>query len=74
VVGITHPKYGEVVGAFLLPSAIAFENPSTKRPTDANLQEFVRKVLGRHKAPVHIFWFGDEEVGLDEIPQTGVGR
>ncbi|KAL3419509.1 AMP-binding enzyme [Phlyctema vagabunda] len=72
VVGIKHVKYGEVVGAFLLPSP----SPDGKgeRPTDDELRVWVRQVLGRHKAPAHIFWFGDERVGMDEVPQTGSGK
>jgi long-chain acyl-CoA synthetase len=110
VVGIAHPKYGEVVGAFLLPSssssssspstaatsstsstaaaasAITPSPPSpsspttatspeaTTRPSDDDLRTWVRAVLGRHKAPAHIFWFGDAEVGMSEVPQTGSGK
>jgi acyl-CoA synthetase (AMP-forming)/AMP-acid ligase II len=44
------------------------------RPTDEELRIWVREVLGRHKAPVHVFWIGDEEVGLHEVPQTGSGK
>lgn len=72
MVGIPHPKYGEVVGAFLLPNP----SPPTSeaRPTDDALRAWVREVLGRHKAPAHIFWFGDEETGMSEVPQTGSGK
>ncbi|KFY14705.1 hypothetical protein V492_02463 [Pseudogymnoascus sp. VKM F-4246] len=72
VVGIPHPKYGEVVGAFLLPSA-PFPSQDA-RPTDDELRAWVREVLGRHKAPAHIFWFGDAETGMREVPQTGSGK
>lgn len=73
VVGINHVKYGEVVGAFLLsPSSAAATG--VNRPTDEELRSWVREVLGRHKAPAHIFWFGDQEVGLSEVPQTGSGK
>jgi len=71
VVGIRNLKYGEVVGAFLLPSPDAY---SYERPSDDELRSWVREVLGRHKAPTYIFWFGDGEVGLDEVPQTGSGK
>ena len=70
--GIPHRKYGEVVGAFLLPPSTYFQ--AIERPTDEELRFWVREVLGRHKAPVHIFWIGDEEVGLHEMPQTGSGK
>ena len=69
VIGIKHVKYGEVVGAFLLPDMEDLE-----RPSDEELRSWVRAVLGRHKAPTHIFWFGDEEVGMDYMPQTGSGK
>ncbi|KAH6721642.1 putative long-chain-fatty-acid-CoA ligase [Leptodontidium sp. MPI-SDFR-AT-0119] len=71
VVGIPHPKYGEIVVAFLLPSSFSHW---LDRPTDEELRVWVRQALGWHKAPVHVFWFGDEEVGMDEVPQTGSGK
>ncbi|CZS92713.1 related to long-chain-fatty-acid-CoA ligase [Rhynchosporium graminicola] len=71
VVGIPHHKYGEVVVAFLLPSS---SSHWLDRPTDDELRVWVRQALGWHKAPVHVFWFGDEEVGMDEVPQTGSGK
>jgi len=71
VVGIPHPKYGEIVVAFLLPSNFSHW---LDRPTDEELRGWVRQALGWHKAPVHVFWFGDEEVGMDEVPQTGSGK
>lgn len=78
VVGIKHIKYGEVVAAFLLPHSsptTSSNSISTKsRPSDDNLRDWVRAVLGRHKAPAHIFWFGDEDVGMSEVPQTGSGK
>ncbi|KAH7395457.1 putative long-chain-fatty-acid-CoA ligase [Cadophora sp. MPI-SDFR-AT-0126] len=71
VVGIPHHKYGEIVVAFLLPSRFSHW---LDRPTDEELRGWVRQALGWHKAPVHVFWFGDEEVGMDEVPQTGSGK
>ncbi|KAK0106200.1 hypothetical protein ONS96_003844 [Cadophora gregata f. sp. sojae] len=71
VVGIPHPKYGEIVVAFLLPSHFSHW---LDRPTDEELRGWVRQALGWHKAPVHVFWFGDEEVGMEEVPQTGSGK
>lgn len=32
----------------------------------------MRKVLGRHKAPVHIFWLGEDCDA--EVPLTGSGK
>lgn len=79
VVGIPHPKYGEVVGAFLLPAPSpdpSSPSPlsSVVRPTADELRAWVREVLGRHKAPAHIFWFGDAETRMSEVPQTGSGK
>lgn len=71
VVGIKHTKYGEIVGAFLLPPATI---PTTPRPTKSELVNWVREGLARHKAPVHIWWFGDEQVGMNDVPMTGSGK
>lgn len=67
VVGISHQRYGEVVGAFLQRTAEA------KRPDDAELQAWTRETLGRHKAPVHIFWLGEDGV-TSNLPLTGSGK
>lgn len=64
VVGLPDPKYGEVVGAFLQPRR------GEARPSVDKLREFVRQVLGRHKAPVHIFWLKEGE----DFPKTGSGK
>ena len=64
VVGITDPKYGEVVGAFLQL------RESQSKPSANSLQEFVRKTLGWHKAPAHIFWLREGE----SFPMTGSGK
>ena len=66
VVGVSHPRYVEVPAAFLLHEA------GTDKPDLAEVQSWVRKVLGRHKAPVHIFWLG--EYCKAEIPLTGSGK
>ncbi|KAH8589394.1 hypothetical protein B0O99DRAFT_600019 [Bisporella sp. PMI_857] len=71
VIGIKHLKYGEVVGAFLLPPD---DHDTVERPSDEELRAWVREVLGRHKAPTHVFWVGDEDVGLGGMPQTGSGK
>jgi acyl-CoA synthetase (AMP-forming)/AMP-acid ligase II len=70
VVGIPNPRLGEVVGAFLQPSSPIL---SSAKPTDDELRDWTRKVLGRHKAPAHIFWLGEEGIS-NEIPQTGSGK
>jgi acyl-CoA synthetase (AMP-forming)/AMP-acid ligase II len=66
VVGVSHPRYVEVPAAFLL------HEPNTDKPDLAEVQTWVRKVLGRHKAPVHIFWLGEDCDA--EVPLTGSGK
>jgi acyl-CoA synthetase (AMP-forming)/AMP-acid ligase II len=66
VVGVAHPRYVEVPAAFLL------REEGTDKPSLDEVQSWVRKVLGRHKAPVHIYWLGDD--CSDEIPLTGSGK
>lgn len=67
VVGVPHPKYGEVVGAFLqLRSGQA-------KPTDDAIRAWTRQTLGQHKVPAHIFWLGLSGIPSD-IPTTGSGK
>ncbi|KAH7396937.1 short-chain-fatty-acid-CoA ligase [Phaeosphaeria sp. MPI-PUGE-AT-0046c] len=66
VVGVSHPRYVEVPAAFLL------REEGVEQPGLEEVQSWVRKVLGRHKAPVHIFWLGED--CSDEIPLTGSGK
>ncbi|KAL1306332.1 hypothetical protein AAFC00_005050 [Neodothiora populina] len=67
VVGLSHSKYGEVVAAFL-------QRPSDRaRPSDDSVRAWTRETLGRHKAPSHIFWLGEDGVPED-IPITGSGK
>lgn len=66
VVGISHPKYVEV------PVAILQLEDNQEKPTLEEVKKWVRKVLGRHKAPTHVFWLGED--GIDEIPLTGSGK
>jgi acyl-CoA synthetase (AMP-forming)/AMP-acid ligase II len=89
VVGIRDERYGEVVGAFLLAADsninTSRENRFTakhlpedsaavnKKLGDEEIRNWTRVDLGRHKAPTHIFWLGEEGLGL-EIPQTGSGK
>ncbi|KAF4547830.1 AMP-binding enzyme-like protein 19 [Elsinoe fawcettii] len=67
VVGVSHAKYGEVVGAFLQLKQ------GKSKPVDDGLRAWVREKLGRHKAPQHIFWLGEGSVPV-EIPTTGSGK
>ncbi|KAJ5586640.1 hypothetical protein N7450_006427 [Penicillium hetheringtonii] len=67
VIGIPDQKYGEVVGAFIQIS------PNHARPTDEDLRTWTRETLGRHKAPQHVFVFGEEGVP-STVPVTGSGK
>ncbi|PYH99058.1 acetyl-CoA synthetase-like protein [Aspergillus ellipticus CBS 707.79] len=69
VIGIPDQKYGEVVGAFI---AVA-PGHGNKRPSVDELRDWTRETLGRHKAPQHVFVFGEE--GIDRtVPVTGSGK
>lgn len=67
VIGVKDRKYGEVVGAFLQSS-----NDAVPLGPD-EVREWVRQSLGRHKAPKHIFWLGQEGVP-SAVPLTGSGK
>jgi acyl-CoA synthetase (AMP-forming)/AMP-acid ligase II len=66
VVGVSHPRYVEVPAAFLL------REQGTERINLEEVRSWVRKVLGRHKAPMHVFWLGED--CSDEVPLTGSGK
>ena len=68
VVAIKDERYGEEVGAFL-----AIKKGTSTRPSAAEINQWVRKTLGSHKAPKHLFWIGDADVG-NEFPKTGSGK
>ncbi|CAI6326397.1 unnamed protein product [Periconia digitata] len=69
VVGISHPRYVEVPIAFLSLSPDAEEKPGLEE-----VKSWVRKVLGRHKAPMLVFWEGGNEGWDGQIPLTGSGK
>ncbi|CAK7200229.1 hypothetical protein SEUCBS139899_002920 [Sporothrix eucalyptigena] len=69
VVGLDDKKYGEAVAAFLKAS----DQAKGSRPSDAELRQWVSQTLGRHKAPKHVFWVGDQGVGKDLI-KTASGK
>ncbi|KAK3689684.1 hypothetical protein B0T22DRAFT_176988 [Podospora appendiculata] len=69
VVGLKNEHYGEVVGAFLGLEA----NHSHKRPGNDEVRDWVRRHLGKHKAPTHIFWLGSDGVPSTP-PLTGSGK
>lgn len=64
-----HPdeRYGEVVACFLR------HNAAVPRPSSAQVSDWVKETLGRHKAPKHVLWIGDPGVGED-FPKTGSGK
>ncbi|GAO14910.1 hypothetical protein UVI_02007480 [Ustilaginoidea virens] len=67
VVGLKDEHYGEVVGSFVEK----FNNQ--QQPEDQELREWVRRTLGKHKAPVHIFWLGQGGIP-STVPLTGSGK
>ena len=44
-----------------------------QRPGDEEVRKWVRTKLARFKAPVHIWWLGDEKVP-EEWPKTMSGK
>lgn len=67
VVALKNKHYGEVVGAFVELA----ENQH--KPTTQELQDWVRKRLGKHKSPAHVFWLGEGDVPSN-VPLTGSGK
>jgi len=67
VTGLKDEHYGEVVGAFL-----GLESGHKPLSTD-EVREWVRRKLGKHKAPTHVFWLGHDGVPLN-VPLTGSGK
>ncbi len=60
VVGVPDPKYGEVVGAFVMRFA-------GSDITESDVQEFTRARMARYKCPKYVFF-------VDEYPQTASGK
>ncbi|KAI1490138.1 hypothetical protein F5X96DRAFT_669971 [Biscogniauxia mediterranea] len=75
VTGLKDAHYGEVVGAFLLlaPHRGGQEEKKDAKPTDQQVRDWVQQELGRHKAPAHVFWLGEDGVPAD-VPLTGSGK
>ncbi|KAG5921584.1 hypothetical protein E4U42_005790 [Claviceps africana] len=71
VVGLKDKHYGEAVAAFVEKSSQG--QPPRAQPTDADLREWVRETLGKHKSPAHVFWLGQDGIPAD-IPLTGSGK
>jgi fatty-acyl-CoA synthase len=60
VVGVADERYGEEVGAFIVPKdGVAL--------TPEDVQDFCRGKISRHKTPRHVFF-------VDEYPMTGSGK
>ncbi|KAI1815260.1 hypothetical protein GGS20DRAFT_351381 [Poronia punctata] len=72
VTGVRDAHYGEVVAAFL-ECEESEGGRGARRPTTQEIQEWVRAKLGRHKAPAHVFWLGEDGVPVD-VPLTGSGK
>lgn len=70
VVGLKDAHYGEVVGAFLEVDA---GHGQQQRPGVEEVREWVRRKLGKHKAPTHVFWLGVDGVPAT-VPLTGSGK
>lgn len=66
MVGVSHPRYVEIPVAFLL------RNQGADKPDLEEVKAWVRQVLGRHKAPNHVFWLGEDCSG--DVPLTGSGK
>ncbi len=60
VVGIPDERYGEIVGAFVIP-------PPGKSITEDELREFCRQNIAFYKTPAHFFV-------VKEFPQTASGK
>jgi long-chain acyl-CoA synthetase len=71
VVGLKDAHYGEVVGAFLALDE-AYQQQA-QRPGVDEIREWVTRTLGKHKAPAHVFWLGQDGVP-STVPLTGSGK
>ncbi|MDR2888121.1 MAG: AMP-binding protein [Bacteroidales bacterium] len=60
VVGVASPKYGEQIGAFIIPHEGA-------ALTEEAVKDFCRGQIARHKIPRYIFF-------VDSFPMTGSGK
>ncbi|KAI1077537.1 hypothetical protein F5B20DRAFT_572230 [Whalleya microplaca] len=63
VVGVPDDKYGEVVGAFVVPHGGAGGGVLTEE----GVRDWVRQFLSRHLVPRHVFW-------VDDFPKTASGK
>ena len=69
IFGVPSARYGEEVAAMLEL------NDDAERPSDSEIRDWVRKELSRFKAPVYIWWLGDDVLGVPkEWPKTANGK
>ncbi|KAG6243149.1 hypothetical protein E4U25_001929 [Claviceps purpurea] len=73
VVGLNDKHYGEVVAAFVEHTNPSQQTQPQPKPTDEDLRDWVRSALGKHKAPVYVFWLGEGDVPA-HVPLTGSGK
>lgn len=66
MVGLEDPLYGEVVACFL-------GSAGGMRPPDQEIRSWITAEMDHTKAPRHIFWLGEPDVG-EELPTTGSGK
>ncbi|MDK2911587.1 MAG: hypothetical protein PWR29_544 [Methanolobus sp.] len=60
MVGIPDQKYGEIVGAFIIPEAGA-------NLTEEDVRDYALSKIARYKVPKHVFF-------VDEYPLTASGK
>lgn len=68
VVGVKHRRLGEVPACFLLRT-----RSDAAGISDEQVRDHVRIEIGRHKAPAHFFWLGEQGLPTD-VPLTGSGK
>lgn len=54
-------------------SAFLDKAEDRQRPADNEIRDWVRRSLGKHKSPTHVFWLGEGGVPA-EVPLTGSGK
>lgn len=55
-----------------MPAAFLALEEGAEKPGLEEIKKWVRQILGRHKAPAHVFWAGEGWDG--EVPLTGSGK
>ncbi|KAL9112739.1 MAG: hypothetical protein Q9227_003042 [Pyrenula ochraceoflavens] len=67
VVGLPDERYGEVVGAFVVPQKGSTDNASEENLTEAEVKSWVKSRLSNHLVPKHVFF-------VDNYPKTASGK